>query len=129
MKKIYLEWIEKAEGDYNSALRELRARKEPNYDAACFHAQQCVEKYLKAVLQKQNIYIPKTHDLNNLLSLLNNILPALELYRNDLKLLTSYAVEIRYPGETATKGDAKDCVKIMLIIRTVIRNELVFEEE
>ncbi len=129
MKKIYLEWIEKAEGDYNSALRELRARKEPNYDAACFHAQQCVEKYLKAVLQKQNIYIPKTHDLNNLLSLLNKIMPALELYRNDLKLLTSYAVEIRYPGETATKGDAKDCVKIMSILRTAIRNELVFEEE
>ncbi len=42
MKKIYQEWIEKAEGDFNSANREIRARKNPNYDAACFHAQQCV---------------------------------------------------------------------------------------
>ena len=75
MKKIYLEWVEKADGDFHSAQREVRARKKPNFDAACFHAQQCVEKYLKAILQKRNIYFPKTHDLNNLLSLLINVNP------------------------------------------------------
>jgi HEPN domain-containing protein len=44
-------------------LRELRARKSPNYDAACFHAQQCVEKYLKARLQEAGIVFTKTHNL------------------------------------------------------------------
>lgn len=48
MPSLSQEWIQKAEGDYATAIREYRARKLPNYDAACFHAQQCVEKYLKA---------------------------------------------------------------------------------
>jgi HEPN domain-containing protein len=50
MKPLTRDWIAKAEGDYASANREYRARKTPNYDSACFHAQQCIEKYLKAWL-------------------------------------------------------------------------------
>jgi HEPN domain-containing protein len=62
MKPITLEWIDKAEGDWFSAQREVRARKHPNYDAACFHSQQCAEKYLKARLQESGIAFKKTHD-------------------------------------------------------------------
>lgn len=40
MKPVTKDWIEKAEGDFATAQREMRARKNPNYDAACFHAQQ-----------------------------------------------------------------------------------------
>ena len=50
MKPITQEWIDKAEGDWATLMREYRARKNPNYDAVCFHAQQCAEKYLKARL-------------------------------------------------------------------------------
>jgi hypothetical protein len=32
------EWLEKAEGDFAMVLRESRARKNPSYDGACFHA-------------------------------------------------------------------------------------------
>jgi hypothetical protein len=35
------EWVAKAEGDFTTMERESRARKAPNYDAICFHAQQC----------------------------------------------------------------------------------------
>ena len=45
MNPLTLEWVEKAEGDWLTAQREYRARKAPNYDAACFHAQQVAEKY------------------------------------------------------------------------------------
>ena len=38
-----------------SALRELPARKSPNYDDACFHAQQCIEKYFKGILQSWRV--------------------------------------------------------------------------
>lgn len=72
MNELVREWIEKAEGDYHTALREFRARKFPNFDAAGFHAQQCVEKYLKAILQQNNIRFEKVHDL---LALLNLCLP------------------------------------------------------
>ncbi|MEL6262202.1 MAG: HEPN domain-containing protein [Cyanobacteria bacterium J06626_6] len=37
--------------DFATAQRELDVTKNANYDAVCFHAQQCVEKYLKANLQ------------------------------------------------------------------------------
>ena len=50
MNELTVEWMEKAEGDYATAERELRARRRPNYDAVCFHAQQAAEKYLKAFL-------------------------------------------------------------------------------
>ena len=50
LKPATQEWIEKAEGDYRTALRERRVRRRPNHDAVCFHAQQCIEKYLKALL-------------------------------------------------------------------------------
>ncbi|MBI5303943.1 MAG: HEPN domain-containing protein [Chloroflexi bacterium] len=47
MSDILAEWILKVEGDFNSAQRELRARRAPNYDSACFHCQQCVENISK----------------------------------------------------------------------------------
>jgi len=62
MKPITLEWVAKAEGDWDSAQREYRARQRPNYDAACFHAQQCAEKYLKARLEEAGIAFSRTHN-------------------------------------------------------------------
>ena len=40
MSPITAEWVLKAEADYGVALRELRGRKSPGYDASCFHSQQ-----------------------------------------------------------------------------------------
>ena len=110
MKAITHEWVEKADADFISAGREYRARKQPNYDAACFHAQQCVEKYLKARLAKANKPIPKTHDLAALLDLVLPLEPLWEPFRPQLETLTSYAVEFRYPGESATRELAKIAV-------------------
>jgi HEPN domain-containing protein len=70
MKPLVQEWIDKAEGDFATAGRDLRARKAPNYDSVCFHSQQCVEKYLKAYLQDAGIAFAKTHDLVVLLDLI-----------------------------------------------------------
>ncbi len=78
MKQSTMEWIEKAEGDWDEAQRAYRARKKPNYDAACFHVQQCVEKYLKARLNEIGIVFDKTHNLSDLL---DGLLPA-EPYRD-----------------------------------------------
>jgi len=63
MKPTTLEWIAKAEEDWNVAQMSYRARKHPSYDAAVFHAQQCAEKYLKARLEEAGIAITRTHDL------------------------------------------------------------------
>jgi HEPN domain-containing protein len=44
------EWFTKAEADCRTAERELAALEAPNFDAVCFHAQQCVEKTMKGIL-------------------------------------------------------------------------------
>jgi HEPN domain-containing protein len=44
MNPLTLEWIEKAEGDFATATREFAVTEKPNYDAVCYHAQQCAEK-------------------------------------------------------------------------------------
>jgi HEPN domain-containing protein len=67
MKKITEEWITKAEKDYLVAIRELNT--EPIVgEAVCFHAQQCIEKYMKAILQENDVEFEKVHDLDILLN-------------------------------------------------------------
>ena len=124
MNPITKEWVSKAEGDFNSAQRELRARKNPNYDASCFHSQQCVEKYLKARLIELNISFPKTHDLTYLVGLLVRTEPLLEALEAEFRILNDYAVEYRYPGETADKETAKKTFNICKHLRAIIRQGL-----
>lgn len=123
MRPLTREWVQKAEGDFVSALREYRARKMPNYNAACFHAQQCAEKYMKACLQERDTPFEKTHDLVRLLHLLpeNAVLEALE---TELSVLSAAAVEFRYPGEQATKKLAKEAIDTCRVVRTEIRGLL-----
>jgi hypothetical protein len=59
---LALEWLIKADADLVTANREFRARKMPNYDAACFHAQQCVEKLLKAMMIHEGVVPPRIGD-------------------------------------------------------------------
>ena len=121
MKPITREWIDKAEGDVASSQRELRARKNPNYDAACFHAQQCAEKYLKAALQEFDIRFPKTHDLVLLLDLLLAVEPNLQDLRDLLAPMSSQATVFRYPGESSTKEIAKASVRDCRSVRQRLR--------
>lgn len=127
MKPLTLEWIEKAEGDFASAQRELRARKSPNYDAACFHSQQCIEKYLKARLQEAEIPFGKIHDLSALLDLVLHVEPFWESFRPQLRVLSAYAVEFRYPGQSADRETAMEALRTCRDIRKVIRKSLQLE--
>lgn len=98
MQPLTSEWIEKAEEDFISAQREYRARNRPNYNAACFFSQQCIEKYIKARLQEAEIEIIKTHDLVKLLDLVEPVEPLWQAYRPTFRIITAYAVEYRYTG-------------------------------
>lgn len=124
MNVLAHEWIQKAEGDFVSGLREYRARKLPNYDAAGFHAQQCIEKYLKAWLQMQNIRFEKIHDLLALKELCRNSFPELECYAEGLGYLNQFAVAFRYPGDSASREQAKRAVTIMQELRSIIRMKM-----
>ena len=103
MSDVLREWIEKATGDFRTATRELAAVSDPNYDAVCFHSQQCIEKLLKAALIKANVRPPKTHDLAELGRRLNEVNPAWHAEERDLIWLTKGAAEFRYPGDAADR--------------------------
>jgi HEPN domain-containing protein len=124
MQPLTMEWIAKAEGDFTTAERELRARKAPNYDSACFHAQQCAEKYLKACLQEANTPFPRTHDLEVLLDLLLPISTNWRTLRPAAQQLTSLAVDVRYPGYMADKARASDALRACRAVREVARQSL-----
>ena len=124
MNELTTEWIQKAEGDYNTALRELRARRCPNYDAVCFHAQQTAEKYLKAFLQERAASLPRTHNLIELLEICLSVDPAFELMRRPLVLLDRYAVRYRYPGESAEKDEARATIQATTVVREIARIRL-----
>ena len=118
------EWVSKAEGDSATAGRELRARKFPNYDVVCFHAQPCAEKYLKAVLQENQRNIPKLHSLIELMLLCEEIDNSFEMLRAELVTMERYSVRTRDPGETAEKGDAQSAYAASGTARTFIRQKL-----
>jgi HEPN domain-containing protein len=124
MKAETKEWIAKAEGDFHDVLRGLRARRHPNYDGVCFHAEQCIEKYLKARLVEAGKSFPKTHDLSKILDIAIPLEPLWETWRADLDLLTSFAVEYRYPGESARREDALRAREICRRLRTGVRESL-----
>jgi HEPN domain-containing protein len=121
MKPLTREWINKAEADWNSADLLFRARKRPDYDGACFHAQQCSEKYLKGRLVEAGIYFAKTHNLIALLGLVVAIEPLWSALQPHLQRLNIYAIDYRYPGSNATKADAKDAIKDCREVRRAVR--------
>ncbi|MCD6576839.1 MAG: HEPN domain-containing protein [Anaerolineaceae bacterium] len=78
------------------ALRVLRTDGDVADETIGFHAQQAVEKCLKAVLILYKIEYRRTHNLDELIDLLQeNALP-LPPNLDDLDMLTPYAVLMRY---------------------------------
>ena len=110
MNPLTVEWINKAEADLLTARREYRARKKPNFDAVCFHAQQAVEKYLKTVLQESGAMIPRVHSLIELLALISTNDASFLLVQGDANVLEGYAVQFRYPGMSADKSEVKQTI-------------------
>jgi HEPN domain-containing protein len=121
MKKIASEWIEKAEGDFKVAVRESEAD-DAVYDIVCYHCQQCIEKYLKAVLVENNVEFEKIHDLEALMHFCKTSLPILQDHVEYLIWLTQYSVRVRYPGFGATKRDMKKALSVAKRLRLVIRD-------
>ena len=125
MKEETLDWIEKAEEDYAAATSMMELAKPRLYSPICFHAQQCFEKYLKALLVEGEIYFSRTHDLIALLNPLLSLYPEWELHRDPLRTLNRYAIEYRYPGEeTVTRATTSDALQILEDARTLILDEL-----
>lgn len=91
-----------------------------------FHAQQAVEKYLKAYLVWEQIEFPKTHDIAALLNLVGHGRKDLAQALADAIDLTPYGVEYRYPGDypQVEWDDVQKAVNIAENVRRQIRDSL-----
>ena len=99
---------------------------EPIFWAAAFHAQQCVEKALKALLTFHEIRAGKIHNIEELLKLSLPVLKTLEKFKEQATSLTVYAVDSRYPshfGNVTTK-QAEEAVEIARKIFEIILKAL-----
>ena len=93
---ISREWAAKADNDLTTAGHMLRLGKSCPTDIVCFHAQQCVEKYLKAPLTSQ-----------------------------EQATLTAYATAARYPGwEDIRLAAARRAVAVARRVRRETRRWL-----
>ncbi len=99
-------------------------RKNPLTYGATFHAQQCAEKYLKALLTFRNIKFPHTHDLVALYQLCQKEGILISINEDYLDILSAYSVEVRYPGLLPTIEEAKESIQIAKIIRKFSRKLL-----
>lgn len=72
--------------------RILAAHPDASLAATCFHAQQCVEKALKAVLTAHSATFPRTHNLEELGLLVTESGIGLPAPARDLRRLTPFAI-------------------------------------
>jgi HEPN domain-containing protein len=122
---VVRQYVDKAESDLITATHTLRLRTNCPTDAVCFHAQQCVEKYLKSLLVLNSIEFGRTHHISQLMTLLPGaIRPSITPDEQDR--LTEYAVITRYPGdyEPISREEARQAVRLARRVRNQVRRRL-----
>ncbi|QTA80226.1 HEPN domain-containing protein [Desulfonema limicola] len=104
MKHSVLAWLQACEEDLSAAESLLQSKVAAG--AASFHAQQCVEKCLKAVLEQYTKTVPKIHDLDKLFYEAQKYIniETDEIIVNKLNMLY---IKSRYPGAFGFLPDGK----------------------
>jgi HEPN domain-containing protein len=104
-------WLRFAESDLALAVATNDNR--VLFENLCFHAQQTVEKSIKAVLVMHGIDFPKTHNIEWLLDLLPSDVERTEALLES-RALSGYATVMRYPGaaETPSEDEYRNAVDL-----------------
>ncbi len=118
-----LAWAARAEEDLALAQSALRLKMPSTYGAT-FHAQQCAEKYLKALLVARGAPFPKTHDLAALSDLCFKVGVIIPVEQDALQRLAAYAIQVRYPGDDPTPDEARAALQTARAVRRFARQLL-----
>ena len=104
MKPVTQAWLVKAGADLD-AIRALRGNPQLT-GVVAFHAQQCVEKCLKAVAEERAGTVPRVHDLRRLWEAVAGEFS--ETFDIDLlRELTDVYTDCRYPGDLGLMPSGK----------------------
>jgi HEPN domain-containing protein len=124
MRAMAKAWVEKAEADYGTAQREFKVKKGANFDAACLHAELCAERYLKARLAEDDIPFPSTRHIVVLLMLCLDLEPSWEEFREKIRTLSSFAIELEDPDMLSDEKMAELAMDACEAFRTAARKSL-----
>lgn len=125
-KDLAKKWFNKGDNDL-TAGKYILSMPNPPADTICFHGQQAVEKYLKSFLALHGREIPRIHDIEEILSLCEEIDSEFSKLHEISSELSSYAVDVRYPMESdydVTNEDAHRAVDIAGIFQKFVLNKL-----
>ena len=97
-------WVEYALRDLETAEYLLNNKRLAN--SVLFHCQQTVEKIIKAVLNEENIKIPRIHNVLSLFQFIpENKRNQFKVDENHLKLINDIYTDSRYPGDIGLLPD------------------------
>ncbi len=115
--EVVTAWLAHAHSDLQLGKAALRTKGVLPEDA-CFHAQQCSEKALKALLTHLSIPFPYTHALEVLLDLLKVNGIEIPASVDEADELSQYSVQTRYPGiwEPVTRPEARKALERASIV-------------
>ena len=107
----YEEWVKRAKSSLE--LAQAKIIRHIYYEDLCYQSQQAAEKALKGLLLYYGVEPEFTHNIE---ILLNEVKKFTDIPENikETALLTSYAVQTRYPGEydEITKEEYEKSIKI-----------------
>ena len=89
-----------------------------------FHAQQYLEKVMKAVLVSNGVFFHRTHDLQELADLLERHGIELPLSRDQLRQLNPFAVTIRYEYIQISLSDVKTVAEMVENARAWVERQI-----
>ena len=117
-RRILAEWLRKASADIELA-EHLLSEGVIFPNAMAYHSHQATEKYLKAFPTCHQVAFPKTHDIEELLDLVEAVDDSLAASLRDVIVLTPYGVELRYPGDCpdVTHEEAREAVQFARKVR------------
>lgn len=120
------EWLNRARSNLTRAKSQLSG---VYLEDLCFDAQQAAEKAIKALLIHLGMRFPYTHDLMQLLTLVEQTGRSVPEGVKRAGALSDYAVESRYPGlaEPVTQEEYEEAVavaeEVVLWVEGLIRGE------
>jgi HEPN domain-containing protein len=109
-------YLEMADRDI-AAFNKMKGDSDFHPTTTCFHAQQGIEKCLKAVLVLHGVAFRKTHDLDELVDLLIAEKISHPFEATTLSVLNPYAVLMRYEDVEYAGVTLADADKIVLLVR------------
>ncbi|MEE8480555.1 MAG: HEPN domain-containing protein [Desulfobacterales bacterium] len=128
MKETTREWLSRAKDDLD-VIEEIKDKKHLT-NMVAFHAQQAIEKSLKAIIDEFDLGLVKTHQIERLLEIVKEHIEAKINYKI-VQILDGLYIESRYPVDIGllpngkpTEGDAKKFYEFAILIYDSVKRKL-----